>query len=72
MTRAKRSQTSALSVHLLREGIIESTHQVQAAICDDRGRVLSVSGSYETSTFVRSALKPFQALAVIASGSLER
>jgi L-asparaginase len=36
------------------------------------GRVLSVAGNPETATFIRSALKPFQALAVTTTGTLER
>lgn len=72
MTRGKRTQTSQLEVRLLREGIVESTHQVQATVCDHRGRVLSVAGDADTATFVRSALKPFQALAVTTTGTLER
>lgn len=31
-----------------------------------------IAGNYETSTFIRSALKPFQALAVTSTGTLER
>jgi L-asparaginase len=72
MTRGKRNQTAELEVRLLREGIIESKHQVQAVVCDDRGRVLSVAGNAETATFVRSALKPFQALGITTTGTLER
>ncbi|MBD2298153.1 asparaginase [Nostoc sp. FACHB-87] len=72
MTMGKRTQATVLEVRLLREGIIESRHVVQAAVCDDRGRVLSVAGNAETATFVRSALKPFQALAVTTTGTLER
>lgn len=72
MTRGKRTQAAELEVRLLREGIIESRHHVQAAVCDDRGRTLSVAGNAETATFVRSALKPFQALAVTGTGTLER
>jgi L-asparaginase len=72
MTRATRHLTPKIEVHLLREGIAESTHCVEATVCDDRGRVLSVAGNSETTAFVRSALKPFQALAVIATGTLER
>lgn len=72
MTRGKRLQTQKLEVHLLREGIVESTHQVQAVVCDDRGRVLSVAGNPETTAFMRSALKPFQALAVTTTGTMER
>jgi len=72
MTRGKRNQAAEIEVRLLREGIVESVHHVQAAVCDHRGRVFSVAGSAETATFIRSALKPFQALAVIATGTLER
>ena len=72
MTRGKRTQAAELEVRLLREGIIESKHFVQAAVCDNRGRLLSVAGSAETATFVRSALKPFQALAVTTTGTIER
>ncbi len=72
MTRGKRTQAAALEVRLLREGIIESRHEVQAVVCDSRGRVLSVAGNSETGTFVRSALKPFQALGVTTTGTPER
>jgi L-asparaginase len=73
MTRGKRTvQTAELQVRLLREGIIESTHRVQAVVSDSRGRVLSVAGNPETATFVRSALKPFQAIAVTSTGTMER
>lgn len=69
MTRGKR--TATLQVSLLREGITESTHCTQAVVCDDKGRVLSAAGDPETATFIRSALKPFQASAVTSSGTLE-
>ncbi len=69
---AKRTKAAAITVHLLREGIIESVHHVQAVVCDSRGRVLSVAGDAEHPTFIRSALKPFQALPVTATGILER
>lgn len=72
MTRGKRTQARELEVRLLRDGVIESTHRVQAAVCDNRGRVLSVAGNSDTATFIRSALKPFQALAVTTTGTLER
>lgn len=72
MTRGKRTQSAELEVRLLREGIVESVHRVQAVVSDDRGRILSTAGSAETATFVRSALKPFQALAVTTTGTLER
>ncbi|MEY2977187.1 MAG: asparaginase [Prochlorotrichaceae cyanobacterium] len=72
MNLGKRSQTTQpLEVQLLREGIVESTHEVEAVVCDDRGRSLMVAGDPETGTFIRSALKPFQALAVTTTGTLD-
>ena len=72
MTMGKRTQANSLELRLLREGIIESRHIVHAVVCDNRGRVLSVAGDAETATFIRSSLKPFQALAVINTGTLEK
>ncbi|MEL7035329.1 MAG: asparaginase [Cyanobacteria bacterium J06592_8] len=72
MTRAKRTQSAELEVRLLRSGLCESVHRVYATVCDTRGRVLSSAGSSEKGTFVRSALKPFQALAITTTGTLER
>ncbi len=72
MTRGNRFQSPVIEVRLLREGIVESTHRVQAVVSDVRGRVLSVAGNSETATFVRSSLKPFQALAITTTGTLER
>lgn len=72
MNRTKRTQTSQFTVKLLREGIVESTHQVQAIVCDEKGRTLSLAGDPESAFFVRSALKPFQALAVTSTGTMER
>ncbi|MEM8832380.1 MAG: asparaginase [Cyanobacteria bacterium P01_G01_bin.19] len=72
MTRGKRTNTAPIEVHLLREGIMESSHKVEATVCDSKGRVLLVAGNAETSAFVRSALKPFQALAVTTTGTLQK
>lgn len=72
MTRGKRTQTPLLEVHLLREGILESSHQVQAVVCDSKGRPLLMAGNSQTSVFIRSALKPFQALAVTSTGTLQQ
>lgn len=69
---AQRTKSPAITVQLLREGIVESTHHVQAVVCDSRGRVLSVAGDAEHPTFIRSALKPFQAVVVTSNGVLER
>ncbi len=68
----QRNCNAALEVQLLREGIVESRHSVEAVICDDRGRVLAMAGNPASSAFIRSALKPFQALAVSSVGTIER
>ncbi len=70
--RAKRTQAPEIEVHLLRNGLSESVHRVHAVVCDDRSRPLSLAGTSETATFIRSALKPFQALAVLSTGTLDR
>ncbi|MEM7594249.1 MAG: asparaginase, partial [Cyanobacteria bacterium P01_A01_bin.83] len=72
MNRGKRVHTPSLEVHLLRSGILESTHQVEATVCDSRGRVLLMAGNAGASAFIRSALKPFQALAVTSTGTLQK
>lgn len=72
MTRGKRTHTPSLEVHLLREGILESSHQVEATVCDSRGRVLLLAGNSGASAFIRSSLKPFQALAVTSTGTLQK
>lgn len=59
-----------LSVHLLREGIVESKHRAEAVVCDMKGRVRLAAGDVSTSAFIRSALKPFQALAATTTGTL--
>ncbi|MEC4804455.1 MAG: asparaginase [Jaaginema sp. PMC 1079.18] len=72
MTRGKRIHAPEIEVHLLREGIVESTHRAVATVCDRRGRLLAQAGPAEMSTFIRSALKPFQAMTVMGTGVLER
>lgn len=71
-SRVNRHQTKELEVQLLREGVMESSHTAHVVVCDVRGRNLSVAGNPELATFIRSALKPFQALAVTAAGAMER
>ena len=60
-----------LEVRLLRDGIPESRHRVHAVVCDQRGRVLLRSGDPQQLSFIRSALKPFQATTFVASGAAD-
>lgn len=71
MNRANRHSSSLLEIQLLREGIVESTHKAHAVACDDRGRILASAGDPEFGSFIRSALKPFQALATTSTGTLD-
>ena len=60
-----------LNVQLRRGASIESSHRVHVVVCDSRGRVLMRAGEPDHETFVRSALKPFQALPLLSSGASE-
>ena len=51
---------------------VESIHRAHASICDTKGRILMKAGSCEYETFIRSALKPFQALPFLTSGTSEK
>ncbi len=72
MTRLKRPSNPRLEIHLLREGIVESIHLAEVVVADDKGRALAVAGDASTFSFMRSAMKPFQALAVTSTGVIER
>jgi len=61
-----------LEVRLTRNGIAESLHRVHAVVCDQRGRVLMRAGDPQKLSFIRSALKPFQAQVFVASGAADQ
>ena len=69
---SKRSRNSPLIVNLKRSASIESVHRVHAVVSDSKGRVLMSAGSTDIETYIRSALKPFQALPFISSGTAEK
>jgi L-asparaginase len=60
-----------LEVRLTRSGIGESQHRVHAVVCDQRGRVLMRAGDPQQLSFIRSALKPFQAQVFVGSGAAD-
>ncbi|MEY3929628.1 MAG: hypothetical protein RLZZ516_1338 [Cyanobacteriota bacterium] len=66
-----RTGTPPLEVHLNRGGISESRHRVHAVVCDQRGRVLMRAGDPQQLSFIRSALKPFQAQVFVSSGAAD-
>ena len=67
-----RTGAPALDVRLCRDGITESLHRVHAVVCDQRGRVLMRAGDPQQLSFMRSALKPFQAQVFVSSGAADQ
>ena len=63
---------NSLKILVKRGSSVESIHRAHASICDTKGRTLMKAGSSEYETFIRSALKPFQALPFVTSGTLEK
>lgn len=55
-----------------RGGWDESLHYGHVAVVDGRGRLITSVGDPDQPIFLRSAAKPFQALALVMSGALQR
>ena len=66
------SNNPPLEAILMRGSSIESIHKVHAVISDKKGRVLMCAGNPEYKTFIRSALKPFQAIPFVSSGAASK
>jgi L-asparaginase II len=58
-------------VKVYRDGTVESVHQGAIAVVDGTGKLLYRAGDPDFVTFLRSSAKPFQALAVVESGTAE-
>jgi|GEM_PF-144900 len=56
---------------LVRGGQLESVHRAAIAVVDSRGELLGGVGDPLTTIHLRSAAKPFQALAVVESGAAD-
>ena len=63
---------NSLKILVRRGSSVESIHRAHASICDTKGRTLMKAGLSEYETFIRSALKPFQALPFVTSGTSEK
>ncbi len=61
-----------LKILVKRGSSVESIHRAHASICDTKGRTLMKAGSSDYETFIRSALKPFQVLPFLTSGTAEK
>ena len=66
------SNNPPLQATLMRGSNIESIHKIHAVITDKKGRVLMCAGNPEYKTFIRSALKPFQAIPFVSSGAASK
>ena len=66
------SNNPPLEVILKRGSNLESIHKVHAVISDIKGRVLMCAGNPEYKSFIRSALKPFQAIPFVSSGAASK
>ena len=63
------SNNPPLEAILMRGSNLESIHKIHAVISDKKGRVLMCAGNPEYKSFIRSALKPFQAIPFVSSGA---
>lgn len=54
-------------VRVVRDGTVESLHRGAVVVADASGRVRGAAGAADHPTYVRSAAKPFQALAVVGA-----
>ena len=66
------SNNPPLQAILMRGSNIESIHKIHAVITDKKGRVLMCAGNPEYKSFIRSALKPFQAIPFVSSGAASK
>jgi len=66
------SNNPPLQATLMRGSSIESIHKIHAVITDKKGRVLMCAGNPEYKSFIRSALKPFQAIPFVSSGAASK
>src|SRR5687768_8810101 len=63
--------TTPVGVEVWRDGRVESWHRVRACVADAAGRVVLAVGDGDEPVFPRSAVKPFQALALVESGAAD-
>jgi L-asparaginase II len=59
-------------VEVTRGGIVESRHRGAYSICDAAGEELAAAGDTSQAIFPRSAIKAFQALAMVEAGVADR
>ena len=61
-----------LRVETIRGPLVESVHEVSAAVVDREGRRVASVGNPDLVTFWRSSVKPFQAIPLVDDGAADR
>ncbi|WP_077616487.1 asparaginase [Caenibacillus caldisaponilyticus] len=56
-------------IRVYRGEIVESSHHVHVAVVDAKGNLVWRSGDAERPTFIRSSMKPFQAVPLVETGA---
>ncbi|MFB3908652.1 MAG: asparaginase [Candidatus Eisenbacteria bacterium] len=69
---AAMARATRLMVEATRGPAVESIHRGAAAVCDPDGRVVARVGNARLAAFLRSATKPFQAMALFETGAIDR
>ncbi len=64
--------TDRVRVEVMRGGRPESEHEVELAVVDAGGAVVAATAGADAAVFVRSAIKPFQALPLLEDGVADR
>jgi L-asparaginase II len=60
-----------VAVEVWRGERVESRHRVRLCVADSDGRILLALGDVDEPVYPRSAVKPFQALALVESGAAD-
>lgn len=68
---ANDSASFPLQVHITRGSMIESSHLVNAAVSDASGKIVKAWGDVTTPVYLRSAIKPLQAIPLLESGAAD-
>ena len=63
---------STVLVEVKRGSVVESRHYGSVAVVNGKGELIASAGDVDFVTYIRSAAKPFQALNVLFSGTMER
>lgn len=69
MSRQENPIAAVPLVEIIRGSMVESLHRGFIAVVDSKGQTLAKLGDIETSTWYRSAAKPFQTIPIIANGA---